>query len=56
MDNCTISAEVSHYSTYMVVSVPDYFFNIDWENEDSIIEAGKADVVFVIDTTGSMGN
>ncbi len=51
MDNCTISAEVSHYSTYMVVSVPDYFFNIDWENEDSIIEAGKADVVFVIDTT-----
>ncbi len=50
----TVYAEVVHYSTYMVVSVPDYFFNIDWENEDSIIEAGKADVVFVVDTTGSM--
>ncbi len=56
IENFTISAEVNHYSIYMVVSVPDYFFNIDWENEDNILESGKADVVFVVDTTGSMGN
>ena len=54
--NNTISADVSHYSTYMVVSVPDYFFNIDWKNEGNIVESGKADVVVVVDTTGSMRN
>ena len=54
-DKNTISANVEHYSTYMVVSVPDYFFNIDYENTGNIITSGKADVVFVVDTTGSMG-
>lgn len=51
----TVSARVTHYSKYMLVSVPDYFFNIDCENEGNIITSGKADVVFVVDTTGSMG-
>ncbi len=50
----TVSAEVTHFSRYMLVSVPDYFFNIDSGNESSIIESGKADVVFAVDTTGSM--
>ena len=52
----TITAPVEHFSTYMVVSVPDYFFYNDWENESSTIECGKADIVFVIDTTGSMSS
>ncbi len=56
IENHNISAEVSHYSTYMVVFVPAYFFDIDWENENSNLESGKADVVFVVDTTGSMGD
>lgn len=56
LDKHAISANVEHYSTYMVVNVPQYFFNIDWENEESIIESGKADVVFVIDTTISMSD
>lgn len=52
----TITAPVEHFSTYMVVSVPDYFFYSDWENESSTIECGKADIVFVVDTTGSMSS
>lgn len=53
-ENQSLSAEVEHYSIYMVASVSEYFYGIDWENEDSILMSGKADVVFVIDTTGSM--
>lgn len=52
----SISAVVEHYSIYMVVSVSEYMYNIDCSNRSAIIDTGKADVVFVIDTTGSMGS
>lgn len=52
----SISAIVEHYSIYMVVSVSEYMYNIDYSNKSDIIETGKADVVFVVDTTGSMRN
>lgn len=54
--NNSISSNIDHYSTYMVVNVDTYFFDIDWRNEGNIINSGKADVVFVVDTTGSMGS
>lgn len=54
-ENNTISADVSHFSIYMVVSSSEYFYNLDRSSIDSIVKSGKADVVFVIDTTGSMG-
>ncbi|MDD4295468.1 MAG: cellulose binding domain-containing protein [Ruminiclostridium sp.] len=54
LQSSTVSASVYHYSKYMVVNSLDYFYNIDWENAGSTITSGKADVVFVIDTTGSM--
>lgn len=52
--NHTISAEPTHYSPIFVIDLMLYLFGVDLDNEDSIIESGKADVVFVIDTTGSM--
>lgn len=55
-DSKTISAEVDHYSIYTVINLIDYFFDIDWKNEGAIINSGKADVVFVVDTTGSMSS
>ncbi len=53
-ENHTISAEPTHYSPILVIDLLLYLFGVDLDNEDSIIESGKADVVFVIDTTGSM--
>lgn len=53
-DNKSISAKVSHYSKYMLVNADDYIYNYDIDNKESIITSGKADVVFVVDTTGSM--
>ncbi len=50
----TISADVNHYSIYFAINIEQYFFDIDWKNESSKIESGKADVIFVVDTTGSM--
>ena len=52
----TITSRVEHYSIYMVISVSEYMYNIDWNNTSEIIESGKSDIVFVIDTTGSMGS
>lgn len=52
----TISASVEHFSIYMVVSSRNYFINLVTGNNDSILKSGKADIVFAIDTTGSMGN
>lgn len=54
-ENKEITAEVNHYSKYMVIDLPEYYTNADWKNEESAIKSGKADVVFVVDTTGSMG-
>lgn len=53
-DNNIISANVEHYSIYMVVSSKEYFYNIDLDNASGIVDSGKADVVFVVDTTSSM--
>ncbi len=52
--NQTISAEPNHYSPIFVFNLLKFLQGLDLDNEDSIIESGKADVVFVIDTTGSM--
>ena len=51
----TISATVEHFSIYMVVSSSNYFVNLGLGDYESILKAGKADIVFVVDTTGSMG-
>lgn len=53
-DTNSISADVQHYSIYFVINIIDYYYDIDWLNLGSVITHGKADVVFVIDTTGSM--
>ncbi|SET66259.1 cellulose binding domain-containing protein, partial [[Clostridium] polysaccharolyticum] len=50
----TISAAVEHFSIYMVINTAKFLYYSDWENESELIETGKADIVFVIDTTGSM--
>lgn len=52
--NSTISANVEHFSIYMVVSASKYFHNIGRGNNESVLESGMADIVFVVDTTGSM--
>lgn len=50
----TISAPIKHFSIYMVIDTEKFMYYSDWENESSEIQSGKADIVFVIDTTGSM--
>lgn len=50
----TISAEVEHFSCYFVIDVEDYYYDIDVLQSNSKVDHGKADVVFTIDTTGSM--
>jgi len=52
--NNSISADVRHFSTYMVVNRLTYLHDIDWKNKGSVIKSDKADIVFAIDTTGSM--
>ena len=52
--NSKISANVEHFSIYMVVSASKYFYNIGRGNNESVLESGMADIVFVVDTTGSM--
>ncbi|SHJ73597.1 von Willebrand factor type A domain-containing protein [Clostridium cavendishii DSM 21758] len=55
-ENNTVSSVVNHFSYYFVIDEEDYYYDIDVLNSNSKIETGKADVVFVIDTTGSMSN
>ncbi len=50
----TISAEVEHFSCYFVIDEEDYYYDIDVLQSNSKVDHGKADVVFTIDTTGSM--
>jgi hypothetical protein len=52
--NDTITAVVDHFSCYFVIDVEDYYYDINVLNENSKINTGKTDVVFTIDTTGSM--
>lgn len=49
-----ISANVTHFSIYGVIDITKYADEMQAENEDSQVERGVADIVFVIDTTGSM--
>ena len=54
--NKTISATVKHFSIYMVVSSRNYLKSFRPNDYDSILKSGKADIIFAIDTTGSMGS
>ena len=38
----------------MVINTAKFLYYSGWDNESSIVKTGKADIVFVIDTTGSM--
>jgi len=49
-----LSSTVDHFSYYLVVDYNQYLYDIDYANESSTINNGKADVVFAIDTTRSM--
>lgn len=49
-----VTTNVDHFSTYFLIDVEDFEYDIDILNENSKIDTGKADVVFTIDTTGSM--
>jgi uncharacterized repeat protein (TIGR01451 family) len=51
-----LSTTVNHFSEYGVVCLPTFLYETDAINTSSDIEKGKADVVFVLDSTGSMGS
>ena len=53
-EELTVSTTVNHFSHYFVIDEEEYYYDIDIKNSESVIESGKADVVFVVDTTGSM--
>lgn len=52
----TVSADVEHYSKFLLIDIARYFYDIDVSNRSDIINNGRADIVFAIDTTGSMGS
>ncbi len=52
--NSKVSANAEHFSTYMVVSASKYFYNIGRGNNESVLESGMADIVFVVGTIGSI--
>ncbi|UCZ53528.1 VWA domain-containing protein [Bacillus shivajii] len=60
-ENHTISTTVDHFSIYYVAHIPTLLrsWGVDLDDDNSwdtpIVEKGVADIVFVIDTTGSMG-
>ncbi len=56
VSNDRIYAIVHHFSTYMVLNKKVLLYNWDVDNSSSILVNGKADIVFAIDTTGSMGS
>ena len=49
-----ISANVSELCYYGVANIYDRYKETDINNEGVIVQSGKADLIFVIDTTGSM--
>ncbi|MGC7872234.1 alpha/beta fold hydrolase [Desulfosporosinus sp. SYSU MS00001] len=51
--NNSLSAEVTHFSRYMVINVKKIF--ADMGSNDGTVN-GQADIVFCVDTTGSMGD
>ena len=52
----TLSATVNHYSIYFIVDISKYIQTLMVNYTSDIVMKGKADIVFLIDTTGSMGN
>lgn len=56
VDGNTISAHVDHFSTYGIVDLSLFFDDICWNNDIELTKKGRADIVFAIDTTSSMGN
>ena len=50
----TLTAQVEHFSIYMVINAEKFFYYGDSGNVSELIDSGKADIVFVMDTTGSM--
>jgi hypothetical protein len=50
----TISTTVEHFSIYGVLNLIKFLNEIQAKSEESQLEKGVADVVFAIDTTGSM--
>jgi hypothetical protein len=49
-----LSASVEHYSTYFVIDLLKHLRNIADEIGEDKIQGGRTDIVFAIDTTGSM--
>lgn len=55
-ESSTISASVEHYSIYFVVNIAKYIKELMVESTSDVVIKGKADIAFVIDSTGSMRN
>lgn len=53
-DEQTISTNVNHFSVYAVIDFIKWFHEIEGDTPSAKLEKGKADIVFVIDSTGSM--
>jgi len=57
-ENGTISATTTHFSIYGIIDILKLIESllISDDERGGIVDKGKADVVFAIDSTGSMGN
>ncbi|HHY74403.1 MAG TPA: VWA domain-containing protein [Bacillus bacterium] len=55
-DNNKISTTINHFSIYFVMDVTKLLYDWVMLNQASNIEKGQADIVFVIDSTGSMSS
>ncbi|MDR6884330.1 S-layer homology domain-containing protein [Bacillus sp. 3255] len=51
-----LTTEVSHFSMYGVINLATLAMNWELMTESSTVEKGQADIVFVLDSTGSMGS
>jgi len=57
-ENGQISASTNHFSIYGIIDIFKLIESLmlDEDEKEGILDMGKADVVFVIDSTGSMGD
>lgn len=55
-DNNTLSCTVEHLSIYFIVDVTKFISGWYTKNLNDVVIKGKADIAFIIDTTGSMSN
>lgn len=51
-----ILLNLADFSTYGIVDLSLFFDDICWNNDIELTKKGRADIVFAIDTTSSMGN